>query len=254
MSRLLSFDTSTERLCIGFGDGDETLVHEAEGGAQASAQLIPQIVALLARAGCTLAQLDAIAFGRGPGAFTGLRTACSVAQGLALGSGKPVVAVDSLMIVAEAARDAVGADGARLLWVAMDARMDEIYAAAYRPAAGRPGRWHVVEAPALYTLAAFAARWIESTANEALPAIAGSAIGVFGVRLATGAALAIDSGGGRAAALARLAQAQWEDGGGVDAALALPVYLRDKVAQTTAERASLRAAAAPAPGSARAAA
>ena len=78
--------------------------------------------------------LDAIAFGAGPGAFTGLRTACSVAQGLAFGATLPVLAVDSLMVVAEAAREAADAgdgSGPFDVHVAMDARMDEIYAAAY---------------------------------------------------------------------------------------------------------------------------
>ena len=77
-------------------------------GAQASARLLPEVLALLQRAGCTLQQVDAIGFGRGPGAFTGLRSACSVAQGLALGAGKPVLALDSLLLVAQDALDELG--------------------------------------------------------------------------------------------------------------------------------------------------
>src|SRR5690349_14531885 len=104
MTRLLAFDTSTEAMAIALvlPDGGIRAV-DAAGGTLASAQLVPEIMGLLADAGCTLQQLDAIAFGRGPGAFTGLRTACSVAQGLALGAGKPVLAIDSLMLVAEQA-------------------------------------------------------------------------------------------------------------------------------------------------------
>src|SRR5687768_15735482 len=104
MARLLAFDTSTESMSIALQMPQGVLLRESVGGAQASARLIPDILALLAEAGCTLGQLDAIAFGRGPGAFTGLRTACSVAQGLAFGAAKPVVPVDSLMLVAEDAR------------------------------------------------------------------------------------------------------------------------------------------------------
>ncbi len=240
MSRLLAFDTSTERLCIAFSDGGETTCHEAEGGAKASAELIPQLLALLARAGCRLAQVDAIGFGRGPGAFTGLRTACSVAQGLAVGAGKPVIPIDSLMIVAEAAREAAADAAARTLVVAMDARMDEIYAAAYQPVAGRPGRWSVQAPPALYTLAAFNAWFGDLAAAEASLAVTGSAGAAFGERLAIGQTQRLEAGG-RSAALARLAVAQWHDAGGVDAALALPIYLRDKVAQTTRERDAQRA-------------
>ena len=109
------------------------------------------MLALLAEAGCTLAELDAIAFGCGPGAFTGLRTACSVAQGLAFGAGKPVLAVDSLMLVAHDARSQHAADE---VWVAMDARMDEIYAAAYR---WLGTRWAVLSTPAWASTSSMAA-------------------------------------------------------------------------------------------------
>jgi tRNA threonylcarbamoyladenosine biosynthesis protein TsaB len=177
------------------------------------------------------AQLDAVAFGRGPGAFTGLRTACSVAQGFALGAGCPVLPVDSLALVAEEAR--VG-HGVTSLWVAMDARMDEVYAGAYRFEAGA---WRATHDAALYTLPALAAAWHADPPS----AVAGSALAAFGERLPCGSApRVLDAGGQRASALARLARAAWASGSAVDAALALPLYLRDKVALTTAERHAAR--------------
>lgn len=231
MTRLLAFDTSTEVMSIALQQPGATLVVDAEGGAQASARLIPEILALLARGGCRLADLDAIAFGAGPGAFTGLRTACSVAQGLALGAGKPVLAIDSLLIVAQDAAPDGEFDG----WVAMDARMDEVYAARYRRAGGR---WQVLAAPALWTLPALGARW----ASEPPALVAGTALEAFGPRLPCGAAQRVPHTRSRAAALALLAGQAWARGESLDAALALPVYLRDKVALTTAERDAARAA------------
>src|SRR5947199_3820448 len=146
MTTLLAFDTATERMSIALAADGVVWEHDGSGGAQASAALVPAILALLARAGLTLAQLDAIAFGRGPGAFTGLRTACSVAQGLAFGVGKPVLPIDSLLAVAE---DARGDDArAQRVWAAIDARMNEIYAAQY---AFAEGRWATLDAPLLTT-------------------------------------------------------------------------------------------------------
>src|SRR5512144_834579 len=138
---LLAFDTATEHMSIALGARGEVWAREAVGGAQASASLVPAIMALLAEAGVTLRELDAIAFGRGPGAFTGLRTACSVAQGLALGADKPVLPIDSLLAVAEDARSGAAPHS---VWVAMDARMNEIYAAHY---AFDGERWQTRTAP-----------------------------------------------------------------------------------------------------------
>jgi tRNA threonylcarbamoyladenosine biosynthesis protein TsaB len=233
MGSLLAFDTSTEVMSIALAAPGGVHVREAAGGAQASVRLLPDILALLAEAGTSLDRLDAIAFGRGPGAFTGLRTACSVAQGLAFGAGKPVLPVDSLLLVAEDARRQHA--GATEVWVAMDARMDEVYAGAY----GWSGeRWSVRSAPALYPVEALNARW-----HAAPPAwVAGSALPAFTGRLALGDAATVPQTVSRAHALLALAKQAWADGDTVDAAEALPLYLRDKVAQTTLEREAVRLA------------
>jgi tRNA threonylcarbamoyladenosine biosynthesis protein TsaB len=229
---LLAFDTSTESLSIAVQRGAAPpLLHEGAGGAQASASLIPTIQGLLERAGVRLQELDAIVFGRGPGSFTGLRTACSVAQGLAFGAGTPVLPVDTLLAVAEEARAASGFE--RVVAV-LDARMDEVYSAAYLH---ENGRWRQE--------GDFALGPPESVNLPASWAMAGNAFAAYGDRLPAGGprAVALPT----AAALLRLAPALMAAGLAVPAAQALPLYIRDKVAQTTAERAAIRAVQAPRP-------
>ncbi|MDE2397597.1 MAG: tRNA (adenosine(37)-N6)-threonylcarbamoyltransferase complex dimerization subunit type 1 TsaB, partial [Burkholderiales bacterium] len=169
---LLAFDTSTEAMAVALAaNGLERCADEA-GGARASAALLPRIHALLAEAGIGLDAVEAIAFGRGPGAFTGLRTSCAVAQGLGFGLGRPVIAVDSLLIVAEDARAQLAADGADFeVGVLMDARMDEAYAGRYR---WSRGAWAALETPALYALPALALAWARAPA-----CVAGSGLGPF---------------------------------------------------------------------------
>ncbi|MDE2095373.1 MAG: tRNA (adenosine(37)-N6)-threonylcarbamoyltransferase complex dimerization subunit type 1 TsaB [Burkholderiales bacterium] len=245
---LLAFDTATEHLSIALAARGQVHTVEAVGGAQASATLIPAILALLAQAGVALHELDAIAFGRGPGAFTGLRTACSVAQGLAFGAGKPVLPIDTLLALAEDARAGQpgqpdepdepgepGEPGELRVWAAMDARMNEVYAAQYHHAAGR---WSVLDAPMLTRPAALNARW----RLQPPQCVAGSALAAFRAQLETGNARCVPTALPRATAMLPLAQALWAQGGAVDAALALPLYLRDKIAQTTLERDAVRAA------------
>lgn len=243
--RLLAFDTATESTSLALVTPSRILSLDAPGGAQASTRLLPDIRQILADGGCSLAEVDAIAFGCGPGAFTGLRTACSVAQGLAFGAGKPVMPVDSLMLVAETVRDTLLSIGIRMVWVAQDARMDEIYAAAYCWQGKRPGRWQTLVAPALYTIDALNARWSPMLASPAAQwGLAGSAFLAIGERLHRHRGQLIDdaAAGSRAASLASLAVMFWQDGVRLDAALAVPLYLRDKVALTTAEREADRAA------------
>jgi len=237
MAALIAFDTSTERMSVALQSGGAVLVREDEGGARASATLLPAILGLLADAGLALAELDAIAFGRGPGAFTGLRTACSVAQGLAFGAAKPVLPIDTLLAVAEDARS--GAPQLRV-WALLDARMNQIYAAEYEHA---DRRWTTRVAPFLTDCVALAEIW-----RQAPPAlVAGNAIAAFGARLETGAAATVAEARPSATALLRLAEQAWSDGAAVDPSLALPLYVRDKVADTEAERAARRADAAATP-------
>jgi tRNA threonylcarbamoyladenosine biosynthesis protein TsaB len=233
MTVLLALDSSTESMALALSSPQGRWFFEGAGGAQASSQMVPELMALLERAGLRLADVDAIGFGCGPGAFTGLRTACAVAQGLAFGAGKPVLALDSLMLVAEDVRQQ-SAMPFELVWVAMDARMGEIYAAAY---AHDGRRWQTAQAPALYSPARLLAHW----GGSAPAALCGSAIAVFDeLRDVTPAWPSCRS---RAQALAVLAEQAWGDGLLLDPAEAMPVYVRDKVAQTTEERLALRAAA-----------
>jgi tRNA threonylcarbamoyladenosine biosynthesis protein TsaB len=234
---LLAIDSSTERLCLAAQAGARSWTSQSEGGAQASSQLLPRALAGLQELGLALPALDAIAFACGPGAFTGLRTACAVAQGLALGTGKPVLALDSLLLVAEDACEQAGRPAGFEAWTAMDARMDEAYAAAYRWDAVR-GAWTVLRPPALYTLPALADAW----RREPPQAVAGNAPAAFGARLPTAAARLFAREQDRPSALLRLAQQAWREGQAFDAADALPLYLRDKVALTTAERDAARRA------------
>ena len=227
---LLALDTSTEALSIAVQHGDGVWVHTGAGGAQASATLIPAIRDCMARAGLAFAALDAIVFGRGPGSFTGLRTACSVAQGLAFGAGVPVLPVDTLLAVAEEARVQAGSPDTLTVLAMLDARMDEVYSATYRWSAGA---W-----------AALSPLQVGAPEQVAVPpgsdvVLAGNVFDAYGERLPAGQRVqALPT----AAALLRLAPALWASGQAVPAEQAMPLYIRDKVAQTTAEREQAKAA------------
>lgn len=234
--KLLAFDSSTETLSVAVARGDHVpvLSRTSAGGAQASTTLLPAIDALLGEAGIRMGDLDAIVFGRGPGSFTGLRTACAVAQGLGFGARVPVLAVDTLLAVAEEARHAGGHE--RVVAV-LDARMDEVYSAAY--VSGGGGTWQTLQPASL-----------GRPEDVLLPpgfALAGNALDLYRGRLphAPARIVALPA----ATALLRLAPALLAAGRAQPAAQALPLYIRDKVAHTTEERAAMRAAqAAAAPG------
>ena len=122
--RVLSFDTSTEWLTVAAGDGSAWTAHQERAGSANSERILPVVDAVLAEAGWRLADLDGIAFGAGPGAFTGVRIACSVAQGLASGADIPVVAIPTLLAIAQ---QAWSEHGATRILACLDARMSEVY-------------------------------------------------------------------------------------------------------------------------------
>lgn len=231
-SAYLAFDTSTEHMSIALSVGDQQWAHTGAGGAQASATLIPAIMALLAQAGVQVGQLDAIAFGRGPGSFTGLRTACAVAQGLGLGAeaqgrAATLLPINTLLAMADEAHHQTGH---QRVVVVLDARMDEVYSANYDRDSGP--------------------RWFDAASCVVKPdsvlrpdgwVLAGNAFAAYGERLPDTDLQARVSVLPTATAMLRLIPMLLAAGEGVTADAALPSYIRDKVASTTAERAAAKA-------------
>jgi tRNA threonylcarbamoyladenosine biosynthesis protein TsaB len=239
--KLLAFDTSTDAMSIAVSRDDGAAAGlwqlQGEGGAKASAGLIAGVLELMRQSGLELRELDAICFGCGPGSFTGLRTACAVAQGLAFGADVPVLPVNTLLAVAEVARHSAMADAEQgQVTALLDARMDEIYLASFAFASGR---WTELQSAQLVKPEAVVLPL--PGAGEAVAA--GNAFAVYGERL-SGLPLAASriQALPQAAALLRLAPQLLAAGKAVSAEHALPTYVRDKVAQTTAERAAIKAA------------
>ena len=222
--RILALDTSTEYCSLALLLNGETLTREALAGQRHSELVLPMLHALMAEAGIQLQQLDGIAFGAGPGTFTGLRIACGVVQGLAFGADLPVTGVSTLQALAE------GSQASRVI-ACLDARMGEIYHAAYEK---QDGVWHTVSEPALcapqHHPGLQGAEWIGCGSGfdvyaEALQSAYSGRIkhimhGVFP----------------HARHIASLAMPAFQQGSGVDASLAAPLYIRDKVALKTSER------------------
>lgn len=220
--KILALETSCERGSVALILDGEPIERALPGSAAGhSANILPLVREMLAEAGIGVAALDCIAFGSGPGAFTGLRLACGVAQGLALGADRPVAPVNSLLAMAEP----VAAD---LIYCAADARMNEAYVARFRRQNG--GLVQVAEAecvpPESVPVPVDAGWQGVGTAFRAYPSIA--------ERLAHHVAVLDAEAVPHAAAVARLAAgnpASW-----IDPALAAPEYVRNRVALTVAER------------------
>ncbi len=254
----LAIETSTDMLSLAIastqGDKSQVWAHTSQGGAKSSQLVLPEIVRLMDEAQIRFADLTAVVFGRGPGSFTGLRTACSVAQGLAFGAGIFVLPIDTLLAVAEDARYQSTQQlqqqiqhqthhqqleqlpkKTQRFFVAMDARMDQVYTAAYE----WQSDWQCMQAPSVNSpenisvptewkdLAfikvgnawdAFAARWPAELSGKHMHAMP------------------------TAQALLRLGPVAFEQGLAVPPEDALPLYIRDKVAQTTQERVQVKLA------------
>lgn len=222
--KLFALDTSTEYLSLCLWQDGMTLSRDLLAGQTHSQRVLPMVGEMLAETGLSLKQLDGIAFGAGPGSFTGLRIGCGVAQGLAFGANLPVVGVSTLHALA------LQANGPRVI-ACLDARMGEVYHAAYEYVGTK---WCTVCEPGLYK-------------PEGVPALDGD--GWFGI--GSGWATYSEALQARYAGqitginkdafphardIAALAAVEFAAGKGVSAAEAAPIYIRNKVALTMAER------------------
>ncbi|WP_292044786.1 tRNA (adenosine(37)-N6)-threonylcarbamoyltransferase complex dimerization subunit type 1 TsaB, partial [Massilia sp. UBA6681] len=145
MSTILAIETSSELASCALLNGDHVIARSTAGVRTHSQSVLPMVQELLREAGLNLSDCDAIAFGAGPGSFTGVRTACGVAQGMAFGANLLVLPLVTLEAMAEACRARTGANE---VLAVLDARMGEVYWAQYRHDAAR-GAWIEVAAPAL---------------------------------------------------------------------------------------------------------
>ena len=222
--KILALDASTEYCSVALWRDGAVDARDEHAGQRHSQRLLPMVGELLGHHGIAVRDLDGIAFGRGPGSFTGLRIVCGVTQGLAFGAGLPVVGVSTLLALADAARS-------ERVVCCIDARMGEIYHAAY---AGDGSKWEVVHGPSL------------CSPEEAPLLPAGSWLGCGSGFAAHGPTLQRVYGGRLSAIIpdafphardiARLAVREFEAGRGFPAEQAVPEYIRDKVALKTSER------------------
>lgn len=220
--RVLAIETSTEHCSVALQQDGEVLSHSELAGQRHSEILLAMIDRLLMDAGCRLQDLDGIALGAGPGSFTGVRIAASVAQGLAFGLELPVMPVCTLEALAEAS-------GHDRVACALDARLDEVYFAAYE----RQGEnWQAVVEPRLSAIGA-----IECLPGDDWVGV-GSGFAILDGELAS--QLQLEQTNPQqfpdARAVAALGARMLAKGGGMNAAAAQPIYLRNKVAMTTSER------------------
>ncbi|GAB3399831.1 tRNA (adenosine(37)-N6)-threonylcarbamoyltransferase complex dimerization subunit type 1 TsaB [Massilia agilis] len=231
MPIILAIETSSELASCALLDGDRLAWRESSGVRTHSQSVLPMVQELLHEAGRRLADCDAVAFGAGPGSFTGVRTACGVAQGLAFGAGLPVVPLVTLEAMAQACRERTGA---RDVLAVLDARMGEVYWAQYRFDNG----WQIVRPPALSAPGAVAPELVEGLAA------CGNGFSAYPQEFAqcAFAAGALADIAPHARELAALAVPALQAGQAVPAAQAQPLYLRNKVAYTYAERQAINAA------------
>ena len=223
MSTILALETSSELASCALLRGDVVLARSSSGVRTHSQSILPMVQELLAEAGVTLADCDAIAYGSGPGSFTGVRTACGIAQGLAFGARLPVVPVVTLDAMALACQQA---HGAQQVLTVLDARMGEVYWAQYDLSDGV----NTVLPPVLSAPA--------SVAPQGDVMACGNGFAAYAEALAT-LPCAVDADAAimpHAVQIAQLARVAFAAGHFVTAAEAQPLYLRNKIAYTSAER------------------
>jgi len=227
---ILALDTATDVCSVALLSAGAIAARSERVGQQHSERALPMVDDVLRDAGVALPDVDFIAFGAGPGSFTGLRIACGLAQGLAWGVGKRVIPVGNLHALA--ARLFSEAPDVSTVLCAIDARMHEAYCAVYRRGADPVE----VLAPSLARSDQLAelARDVDAVAGDALTVFPDAWGGAPSRRFPSMRADASD--------IARVASTSAGLARAVEAAAAVPLYVRDQVALTTAERRARAAA------------
>lgn len=220
--KILAVDTATEACSAALLVGDKLFSRWEEAPRDHTRKILPMVQAVLEDAGISLSDLDAIAFGRGPGSFTGVRIGISVAQGLAFGAGVPLIGISTLAAMAQGA---YRLDGAQQVLTAIDARMNEVYFGRYELIDGRMqlvGDEVVSEPAALVDVCGKLAGRVTCV---------GTGFETYGETLSGLADELAESQVRFPAAedMLPLARAAWLAGEAVPVEQATPVYLRDKV-------------------------
>ncbi|OEZ92632.1 tRNA (adenosine(37)-N6)-threonylcarbamoyltransferase complex dimerization subunit type 1 TsaB [Duganella phyllosphaerae] len=226
---IVAIETSSEAASVALLRGDTVISRASSGVRTHSQSVLPMIQELLAEAGISLKDCSAIAFGAGPGSFTGVRTACGVAQGLAFGANLPVVPVVTLDAMALACHQRHGAAD---VVAVLDARMGEVYWAQYRFDGAAVG------APQLVQPAVLSAP--DAVQAHGAPVFCGNGLSAYAEAFAGVAEVYADVMP-HAEQIAQLASLALAAGRTVTAAEAQPLYLRNKVAYTQAERRDINA-------------
>ena len=230
MQTILAIETSTELASAAILRDGQMIIRETTGVQTHSQSILPMVQSLLAEAGIGLAQCDGLAFGVGPGSFTGVRTACGIVQGLAFGADLPVLPVVTLEAMAQACRDL---NGTGEVLAILDARMGEVYWAQYR---FDGAAWKEIVAPTLS-----APEQVLPLAGASSPLQAcGNGLSAYASAFAAAsyAAAGLPAIMPHARQIALLGGVALAHGRGLSAVEAQPLYLRNKVALTTAERAA----------------
>lgn len=222
--RILAIDTATEACSVALSDNGSTHAHFELCPREHTQRILPMVQDMLTAGGLSLEQLDVLAFGRGPGSFTGVRIGIGIAQGLALGANLPLTGVSTLATMAQGAWRKTGAT--RVL-AAIDARMGEVYWAEYQR--DEQGIWHGEETEAVLKpdvvserLRQLEGSWATvGTGWPAWPEMANDS----GLTLTDGEVLLP-----AAEDMLPLAQQQFSAGRNVAVEHAEPVYLRNEVA------------------------
>ena len=222
--KLLALDTATEACSVALNIDGEVTEHFDVIPRRHSRELLPMVDGILAKAGLTISDMDALAFGRGPGAFTGLRVATAMAQGLAFAVDLPVISVSTLAALAQ---QGLREHGARQVLSAIDARMGEVYWGAFVEDNGlmKPVQEETVIAPENVEVVSNERDWFGMGTGWA-----------FREQIAATVTDCVNETYPHALDIALLAVADFESGNLLLAEQAMPVYLRDKVALKKSER------------------